>query len=117
VYNLQFGYEEYRLLLSPVESLEVGQRVTLAPAGPREEAFMDKPRQESRCADPIERVLTAYDELTKTMSRSEGASIEEIQAAVEYLLDAVKVAAKKAPGLPLRAETLLRAASVSRQYK
>jgi hypothetical protein len=78
---------------------------------------MVKPEQESRCADPIEQVLTAYDELTKTIGRSEGARIEEIQAAVEYLLDAVKVASRVAPRLLLQAEALLRVVPGSRQSK
>ncbi len=51
----------------------------------------------SRWADAIEGVLIAYAELTKTIGRSEGACIEEIQAAVEYLLDAVKAASRETP--------------------
>jgi hypothetical protein len=47
-------------------------------------------------ADAIESVFTAYDELGKMIGRSEGACIEDIQAAVEHLLDAVKVARKDA---------------------
>ena len=62
--------------------------------------------RESRCSDAMERVLIAYDELMETFGRPEGAFIEEIQAAVEYLLDAVKVAGKEAPRHPLRAKTL-----------
>lgn len=62
----------------------------------------------SRRADAIEGVLIAYAELTKTIGRSEGACIEEIQAAVEYLLDAVKAASRETP---------LRDASVPGQSK
>ena len=72
---------------------------------------MLKRKRESRCEDAMERVLIAYDELTETIGRPEGALIEEIQAAVEYLLDAVKLAGKEAPRQPLRAKTLHLAAS------
>jgi hypothetical protein len=65
-------------------------------------------------ADTIESVFTAYDELSKTIGRSEGASIDDLQAAVEHLLDAVKVARKDARRLICRAEPLLRAASAPR---
>ena len=65
--------------------------------------------------DNIESVFTAYDELSKTIGRSEGASIDDLQAAVEHLLDAVKVAKKDALRLVCRAEPLLRAASGPRQ--
>lgn len=65
--------------------------------------------------DTIESVFTAYDELSKTIGRSEGASIDDLQAAVEHLLDAVKVAKKDALRLVCRAEPLLRAASGPRQ--
>ena len=67
-----------------------------------------------RRAAAIKRVFNAYDELTQMIDRSEGASIEDVQAAVEYLLDAVKAARVHGPGL-LRAEPLLRAASGRRQ--
>jgi len=76
--------------------------------------LMVKRERESRCADAMERVLIAYDELTETIRRPEGAFIEEIQAAVEYLLDAVKVAGKEAPRQPLRRKTLHLAVSGSR---
>jgi hypothetical protein len=83
--------------LSTVESFGAGGRQTFAQAGPREETLVVKPEREGRRADAMERVLIAYDELTETIGRPEGAFIEEIQAAVEYLLDAVKVAGKEAP--------------------
>jgi hypothetical protein len=66
-------------------------------------------------ANAIESMFTAYDELSKTIGRSEGACIDDIQAAVEHLLDAVKVARKDALRLICRAEPLLRAASGPRQ--
>jgi len=47
-------------------------------------------------AGAIESVFIAYNELSKTIGRSKGASIDDIQAAVEHLLDAVKVARKDA---------------------
>ena len=62
-------------------------------------------------ADAIESVFTAYDELSKTIDRSAGACIDDVQAAVEHLLDAVKVARKHAQKLIGRAEPLCRAAS------
>jgi hypothetical protein len=68
--------------------------------------FMVKREKESRCSDGMEQVLIAYDELTEMIGRPEGAFIEEIQATVEYLLDAVKVAGKRAPRHPLRSKTL-----------
>ena len=52
--------------------------------------------REDHRADVIECVFMAYNELSKTIGRSEGASIDDIQAAVEHLLDAVKVARKDA---------------------
>jgi hypothetical protein len=76
---------------------------------------MVKSAKERRGADAMERVLIAYRELTETIRRPEGALIEEIQAAVEYLLDAVKVAGKEAPHQPLRAKTLHLARSSHRQ--
>jgi hypothetical protein len=82
----------------------VGDRLSLERPGRGND--MVKLEREGRCADAMERVLTAYDELTETIGRPDGAFIEEIQAAVEYLLDAVKVAGKEAPGHPLRAKTL-----------
>jgi hypothetical protein len=94
----------------------VGEKPSLEPARARK-TLMVKRGREGRRVDAVERVLNAYDELTKMIGRSEGACIEEIQAAVEYLLDAVKVARKEAPGLPLRAEALLRAVSGPRQNK
>jgi hypothetical protein len=66
-------------------------------------------------ADAIESVFTAYDELSKTIGRSEGAPLDDIQAAVEHLLDAVKVARKDALRLISPAKPLLRAASGPRQ--
>ena len=66
-------------------------------------------------ADAIECVFMAYNELSKTIGRSEGARIDDIQAAVEHLLDAVKVARKDALRLICRPEPLLRAASGPRQ--
>jgi hypothetical protein len=66
-------------------------------------------------ADAIESVFTAYNELSKTIGRSEGAPLDDIQAAVEHLLDAVKVARKDSLRLICRAEPLLRAASGPRQ--
>ena len=66
-------------------------------------------------ADAIESVFMAYNELSKTIGRSEGACIEDIQGAVEHLLDAVKVARKDALQLICRAKPLFRAASASRQ--
>jgi 2-keto-3-deoxy-L-rhamnonate aldolase RhmA len=45
-------------------------------------------------AEAIESVFRAYDELSQTIGRSEGAPLDDIQAAVEHLLDAVKVAEK-----------------------
>jgi len=66
-------------------------------------------------ADAIESVFTAYNELSKTIGRSEGAPLDDIQAAVEHLLDAVKVARKDALRLIRRAEPLRRAASGPRQ--
>ena len=71
--------------------------------------------REDHRADANECVFMAYDELTKTIGRSEGACIDDIQAAVEHLLDAVKVARKDALRLICRAEPLLRAASAPRQ--
>lgn len=71
--------------------------------------------REGRGAAAVERLFIAYDELTKTIDRSEGARIEDIQAAVEFLLDAVKVARKDGPRLICRPEPLLRVASGSRQ--
>lgn len=68
--------------------------------------LMVKRERERRRPDAMERVLIAYHELTETIGRPEGTLIEEIQAAVEYLLDAVKAAGKEAPGQPLRAKTL-----------
>lgn len=62
-------------------------------------------------ADAIKSVFTAYDELSKTIGRPEGSGIDDIQAAVEHLLDAVKVARKDALPLICRAEPLLRAVS------
>jgi hypothetical protein len=73
--------------------------------------LMVKRERESRCSGAMERVLIAYDELTEMIGRPEGTLIEEIQAAVEYLLDAVKVAGKEAPRQPLRAKTLHSAVS------
>ena len=66
--------------------------------------------REDHGADAIECVFIAYDELTKMIGRSEGAPLDDIQAAVEHLLDAVKVARKDA-SLICRAAPLLRAAS------
>ena len=71
--------------------------------------------QEDHSADAIECVFIAYDELTITLGRSEGACIDDIQAAVEHLLDAVKVARKDALPLICRTAPLLRAASGPRQ--
>ena len=71
--------------------------------------------QEDHRADAIECVFIAYDELTKTIGRSEGACLDDVQAAVEHLLDAVKVARKDALRLACRPEPLLRAASGPRQ--
>ena len=68
-------------------------------------------------ADAIESVFTAYDELSNTIDHSEGACIDDIQAAVEHLLDAVKVARKDALRLICRAKPLLRAASGPRQVQ
>ena len=65
-------------------------------------------------AEAIESVFRAYDELSKTIGPSEGAPLDDIQAAVEHLLDAVKVARKDAQRLIRRAEPLRRAASCSR---
>ena len=75
----------------------------------------EREKKENRGADAMERVLIAYHELTETIGRPEGALIEEIQAAVEYLLDAVKVAGKEEPRQPLRAKTLHLAVSSHRQ--
>jgi 2-keto-3-deoxy-L-rhamnonate aldolase RhmA len=66
-------------------------------------------------ADAIGSVFMAYNELSKTIGRSGGASIDDLQAAVEHLLDAVKVARKDALRLAWRPEPLLRAASGPRQ--
>ena len=63
--------------------------------------------REDHSADANESVFMAYNELSKTISRSEGASIDDIQAAVEHLLDAVKVARKDALRLICRPEPLL----------
>ena len=73
--------------------------------------LMVKRERENCGADAMERVLIAYYELTETIGRPQGAFIEEVQAAVEYLLDAVKVAGKEAPHQPLRVKTLHLAAS------
>jgi len=71
--------------------------------------------REDCSADAIESVFMAYDELSKTIGRSEGAFVDDVQAAVEHLLDAVKVVRKDALRLACRPEPLLRAASGSRQ--
>ena len=71
--------------------------------------------REDHRAGAIESVFIAYNELSKTIGRSEGASIDDIQAAVEHLLDAVKVARKDALRLAGRPEQLLRAAPGPRQ--
>lgn len=73
--------------------------------------------REDHRADANECMFMAYDELTKTISRSDGARIDDIQAAVEYLLDAVKVARKDALRLICRPEPLLRAASGPQQSR
>ena len=65
--------------------------------------------------DAIESVFTAYDELSKAIDHSDGASIDDVQAAVEHLLDAVKAARKEAVRLISRPQPLLRAASGPRQ--
>jgi hypothetical protein len=76
---------------------------------------MVKREREIRGEDAMKRVLIAYHELTETIDRPQGAFLEEIQAAVEYLLDAVKVAGKETLRQPLRAKTLHLAAPGRRQ--
>ena len=71
--------------------------------------------REDHRADAIECVFMAYNELSKTIGHPEGACIDDIQAAVEHLLDAVKVARKDTLRLICRPEPLLRAASGPRQ--
>ena len=80
-----------------------------------EETRMARRDREDYRADAIESVFMAYNELSKTIGRSGGASIDDLQAAVEHLLDAVKVARKEALRLACRPEPLLRAASGPRQ--
>jgi hypothetical protein len=80
-----------------------------------EETRMARRDREDYRADAIESVFMAYNELSKTIGRSGGASIDDLQAAVEHLLDAVKVARKDALRLACRPEPLLRAASGPRQ--
>jgi hypothetical protein len=94
--------------------VEGGGKLALK-VGPREETRMVRQSREDHRADAIECVFRAYDELTKTIGRSEGACIDDLQAAVEYLLDEVKVARKDAQRLICRAKPLLRAASAPRQ--